>query len=533
MKEKNGRFLRWPWNIVIYALLLLVLRLFAIPIILILMWVGQKSNPNGVQEGYCLSRTRKKISWAIWGLVCLILSGASFWLLSIGLQQDQTYWKDVDNETLIASGATGTLFLLLGLYMVIHGVKDSFFPGKSTLANSIRAQLPYPDEAPPVGELFAMVDDDLKEHGQWFDALGIGQEWVLGDFATRIDRIRGIFVVDRIRQRHSGDRVRTTREMELVLIDDRWQHWDTGFKNANELRAAADCLALKVPGARRGTDDQWISFWNLSDEERENFERDFRQKKSRKASAELQREMLGGGTQDMVLSAGGEVTSRVTAPLVEDHVRRCLSGEERCFTLTPTRPVERNGVTFRAIHVSASEGTVWLGAETVDSAAIATKGVEEREARRLLLAWLRREAPDTRDWETRRMPDPSLHNPAHQPARPTRPDELALLYANGGAERHSTFTQEDVELAAEGLVDGTYQMVALTRGYRWFRVETGDKSDGRCTVRAVRPDPDKPRFFTTKTTHRQAAAWMLAYSKGEFLPGGPGWKDYTKEVERV
>ena len=90
MKEKkDGGFLRWPWNLVIYALLLIVLRLFAIPVILILMWVRQKNNPNGAQEGYCLSRTRKRIGWVIWGILWLAVSAVAFWMLSIGLQQDR------------------------------------------------------------------------------------------------------------------------------------------------------------------------------------------------------------------------------------------------------------------------------------------------------------------------------------------------------------------------------------------------------------------------------------------------------------
>lgn len=72
-------------------------------------------------------------------------------------------------------------------------------------------------------ELFAMVDRDLKEHGQWFDAVGIGREWVLGDAASRIDRIRAIFTVDRIRHHHSQTGIHTNRILELVLIDDRWQ----------------------------------------------------------------------------------------------------------------------------------------------------------------------------------------------------------------------------------------------------------------------------------------------------------------------
>ena len=44
MKENKGWFLRWPWNVIIYLLLFLVLRLFAVPIILILMQIQQKNN---------------------------------------------------------------------------------------------------------------------------------------------------------------------------------------------------------------------------------------------------------------------------------------------------------------------------------------------------------------------------------------------------------------------------------------------------------------------------------------------------------
>lgn len=55
MKENKGWFLRWPWNVIIYLLLFLVLRLFAVPIILILMQIQQKNNPHGISEGYCLN----------------------------------------------------------------------------------------------------------------------------------------------------------------------------------------------------------------------------------------------------------------------------------------------------------------------------------------------------------------------------------------------------------------------------------------------------------------------------------------------
>ena len=92
MKEKKGGFLRWPWNVVVYIALLAVFRLFAIPIILILMAVQGKNNPHGVAEGYCLSRTRKRFSWVLWGLLWLVVSAGLFYMFYIGLQQDRAYW---------------------------------------------------------------------------------------------------------------------------------------------------------------------------------------------------------------------------------------------------------------------------------------------------------------------------------------------------------------------------------------------------------------------------------------------------------
>ena len=78
MKKKKGGFLRWPWNVVVYVLLFAVLRLFAVPIVLILMAVQRKNNPHGVEEGYCLSRTRRRISWVLWGLLWLFLAAGLF-----------------------------------------------------------------------------------------------------------------------------------------------------------------------------------------------------------------------------------------------------------------------------------------------------------------------------------------------------------------------------------------------------------------------------------------------------------------------
>lgn len=426
MEEKKGRFLRWPWNVVVYVVLFLVLRLFAVPIILILMSMQKKNNPHGIEEGYCLSRTRKRLMWMIWALLVLAMSAGLLCMLKVGLEQDRTYWETMDYVTLAVCGIGGPLLLIGGLYLGYIAVRDSFFPEKSALAKSIRNQLPYPDNAPPVEELFAMVDADLKENAQWFGPVGIGREWVLGDGVNKIDRIRGIFVVNELHQHHTQTGIRTSRNMELVLIDDRWQRTVTSFRDLKDLQAAADCLALRVPYAQRGTNGENTKFWTMDESARENFEREFRQKQSLRASEQAWREASGGGTQDMIL---------------------------------------------QQVH-----------------------------------------APD-RQQEAGPRPRPSQA-------------KLSLVYASGVAENHTTFTDEDVQIAAEGIVDGTYQLVDLTHsvGYLWIRVTAGDKRDGRCTVEATKPEGENLERYMAKLPPREAAAWLTGYPHGQYLPGGKEWK---------
>ena len=96
---------------------------------------------------------------------------------------------------------------------------------------------------------------------------------------NKIDRIRGIFVVDELHQHHTQTGTRTNRTLQLVLIDDRWQRTVTSFHDLNDLKAAADCLALRVPDARRGVNDANLEFWHLDESQREDFERQFQQQK--------------------------------------------------------------------------------------------------------------------------------------------------------------------------------------------------------------------------------------------------------------
>lgn len=151
-----------------------------------------------------------------------------------------------------------------------------------------------------------------------------------------------------------------------------------------------------------------------------------------------------------------------------------------------------------------------------------------RRAEEILEGWLRREAPDLKDWDLRRVyaaPQSSQDQGAKQSHA-----KLSLVYASGAAENHTTFTKEDVQLAAEGIADGTYQIVDLIHasGYLWIRVTAGDQTDGRCTVEATKPEGPELGFYMAKMPPREAAAWLTGYPLGQFLPGGRDWKRVKK-----
>ena len=321
-----------------------------------------------------------------------------------------------------------------------------------------------------------------------------------------------------------------------MLIDNRWQKSVTTFRDPGDLRAAADCLALRVPDARRGKNDQYANFLQMDESQQEEFERDFRQKQSRRSSAQVLQESMNG-PQDMILKLpNGEVTSRVSVSLAENTLRRCLDGEEAGFELIPTRPIERKNRAFRSLSCR-----VWREAEDSPEVELALTGEEEgsalvlstdgRQAEDIMRKWLRREVPELTGWRPQRVyaaPEPSRPQARGSHAK------LSLLYASGAAENHATFTKEDIQLAAEGIVDGTYQLVDLTHpnGYLWIRVTAGDRNDARCTVEATRPGGPELEFYMTKMPPRRAAEWLRGYPGGWYLPGGPEWKNITKQMKK-
>ena len=515
------KWLRWPWNVVIYAALVLALRIFSIPIILILVALRARYSPHGAAEGYCLARTRRRLVLAIPGVLLLAFGVFGLWACTAATREE---WRE-----LLLIGGLSAAALIAGIVLIAIGIRDACFPARSKLAKSIRSQLPHPDEAPDVNELFAMVDRDLAENGLWFGPVGVGKEWVLGSQANLLERVCGVFTIDRIRRRGG----KSAREMSLVLIDDRWQLSCTHFTSGpDDLQAAADCIALRCPEARRGVNGQYQDMLHMDEADREQFLLERRRRQGeRQAQAARQPQAV---SQDMTLTCSdGSATSRVTPERIRQALDTCLAQEGDVFFLTPARPIQGEGMEF-----SELECRSWPMEER--PAELLLKRASDRPGMPPEWGWLRAFTPEEaqsvlEDWIQRRPPCLEGWDPVglrSQGQGPNIPARLRLETPQGLRQTHERFTQEDVAVAADGLVDGTYRFVEvlLPGGYLLMQAAAGDKADGRCTVTASRADPDQLRFFEIRCTHRQAAQWLCDFAAGRFQTDWKGWKDCTERM---
>lgn len=507
------------------------------------------------KNSLCRQRTRGRLSLLLWAALCLFI-GAALAVFFYGTWMETADRRETEDYIRLAvSGVLGPVAVLGGFYLAYVGIRDAFFPEKSALARSIRAQLPFPDEAPPVDKLFAMVDNDIRDNGLWFDSVAVGSEWVLGEEVSRISRIRAVFGRDEIQSRRTGNTTTTTRILQVYIMDDRHQVQVSDLKTPSELPMLLDCLKLRAPDALFMPYAQFVNYNSMDDGEWENVERDYRNRKAKRASKAVQ---TGQRTeQNMVLTLhDGSVTSRVTAELVRrtlrDAIRQAREQDEYFFNLTPGRPPERDGVRWSGMQcaVFGSQRNedrdlvygLWIylvltPVDRPDGKPVRNSmefSCTPEQAEDILLAWLRGEVPDLRSWAEIDLAGMKVQYTKPQAPGQPYPPKLVLFSAAGAGQGHENFTREDVQVGADGIVDGEYRQVELTLpgGYLWIQVKTGDKTDGRCTVTATKPDGPVLRYYTAKCTHRQAAAWLMDYYDGKLQPGGADWKDVTKKMAK-
>lgn len=409
--QKKRFYFKWPWNVVAYILLVVVLRIFAIPFILLIMWWNKKQQPDGPEEGYCLQRTRGRLSGLIPAGICLLVAGVFLCFFFMGRSLPEEVAR-LDKEALLMyrlSPFLGAGAALIGLFLAFLSLRDALFPEKSALAQSIRSQLPYPDEVPGVQELFAMVDRDLKENGQWFGKLGVGREWVLGDQASSIPRIRGVFSRAERHVHHAGKRTRVTCLYEIWIVDDRRDCQVTSLKSKQELEEAMEGLRRRIPAAVFGVyDSKAYKDLVYAEEEEQRYaqEQAYRQRKAR--FEEQEREEQEQRSQNQVLTLpDGSVTSRISW----DTIRQLLlqpnqTGEPVPLQLVPGIPFQGQGYTFSRL-VCLAGGVQqptrilmeeYSGSPGTPGQYAWTRDVSLGEAETVLRGWLRGEIPNLDNW---------------------------------------------------------------------------------------------------------------------------------------
>ena len=409
--SKKRFYLKWPWDLVLYILLAVVLRIFSIPVILLIMWWNKKQQPDGPEEGYCLQRTRGRLTGLIWAAIFLMGGGLAIWFFAVA--QTMPYEVEKLKEELSFGyyliPVAGAAAMLVGLFLAYRSLRDALVPEKSTLAQSIRSQLPYPDEAPPVKELFAMVDQDLKRNGQWCGKMGIGKEWVLGDVVSYIPRIRGVFSREEQHTRHAGNRTQVTYIYEVWIVDDRREQQITSLRSKKELEQAMDCLRQRAPAALFGFyDSKEYKELVYAEEEEEQLaqERAYRQRKARFEEQDRQEQERLAQNQVLTLP-DGSVTSRITWDTIHQILRQPDQiGKTVPFQLVPGVPIQGQGHTFSRLVCLAGGAAQptrilmeeYSGTPDVPGQYAWTRDVTTGEAEQVLRAWLRGEIPELGNW---------------------------------------------------------------------------------------------------------------------------------------
>ena len=535
MGEKKKFQLKWPWNWVLYGVAF-VFGGYCIGYLwaaLILVVCGATKKIKSAPEGsYCLDRTRKRLSRLLWSLLYFFFAAAGGICFYMQMQEDRALWKVEGWIFTIFSAGLCLVCTVLFFIETYMDIRDAFFPAKSRLAQSIRSQLPYPDEAPPVEELFAMVDKDIQENGQWFGRVAIGKEWVFGDDVTAISRIRGVFLRDEVLIRHVNGRRQHSRIMELWIVDDRRQLQVTNLRTPDDLKAAVDCLRLRAPEAFFDNYKNMSDFTDQTDEEWQATNRSVaRRREQRLARREDQVRSSAGANADFVLiGLDGQRTSRFDRRTVEDQLTGLKqSGQRFSLELLELIPIPgQDGISLSRLECGVTNaGLTLIAVQKLAGGQYQAfaKPVGEREAWETFAALLeRKQLPDfSSQWQPLQAMD--------QPVQRVRA-RLTLTERNGATRHYDSFSRRDVELAGEGLASGKYTVVAFFAGPRYLYLKAGDKLDGRVTVNASRPDPDFLRVFETKCTDRQAREWLLQMAEGAFDPDFSQWKDITKQLEK-
>ena len=485
-----------------------------------------------MREGYCLQRTRGRLTGLIWAILLAVGGGLAIWFFAVAetVPYEAERLKEEISFGYYLIPAAGAGAILAGLFLAYRSLRDALVPEKSALARSIRAQLPYPEEAPPVKELFAMVDQDLRQNGRWCGRLGIGKEWVLGDEASSIPRIRGVFSRVERHTRRAGKRTQVTYLYEIWIVDDRRQRQVTSLRSKQEVEEAMDCLRRRVPAAIFGeynSREYNDLIYTKEEEQQYAQERAYRQRAAQ-FEEQKRREQEQRAQNQVLTLPDGSVTSRITAETLRELLLRPgKTGEESPFQLVPGVPIQGEQGSFSRLACLPGGFQepvrvlmeVYSGSPGVPGQYAWTRDLSAGEAETVLRNWLRGEVPSLEGWtklaragRTWRPLDGRSGGAAPTPPQPN-PDWPWSL--NVGGVPQSDPSWQEVESGLRELVPDPDSFLILEQRepgnpeHYWFiqcAVATQGPDAGRYAVEIGCPSPDGPRLWERMVPDIQEAA---------------------------
>ena len=111
--------------------------------------------------------------------------------------------------------------------------------------------------------------------------------------------------------------------------------------------------------------------------------------------------------------------------------------------------------------------------------------------------------------------------------------QLLVIFGESWHDEHRFFSVRDVELAIEGIHEGTYTKVFLEWGTRAIDLFPGVQNDLmviRCTNNTGKGDT---RFLAKEGTATQVKFWLVNYLNSGVFEEMSGWADITDQIEKA
>ena len=111
--------------------------------------------------------------------------------------------------------------------------------------------------------------------------------------------------------------------------------------------------------------------------------------------------------------------------------------------------------------------------------------------------------------------------------------QLLVIFGESWHDEHTFFSARDVELAIDGIYEGTYTKVFLEWGTRAIDLFPGVQNDLMviwCTNNTGKGDT---RFLAKEGTVTQVKFWLVNYLKSGVFEEMSGWADVTAQIEKA